>query len=180
MGIAYKGYMNIAIVHATPDDLKALSALARETFLATFTHYDDRSEVERHLEDICSEAYFSVMLARGDVLLLARDGEALVGYAKAGQLDLPVENPDPSHGEIHRLYVAPSHHGAGVGRLLMDAMLAALAARDAATVYLGVWEHNLRAQRFYTRYGFTPVGGYVYPVGRYRDNEIIMARRRND
>lgn len=172
--------MSITIAHATPDDLTALSALARATFLATFTHYDDMSEVERHLDDICSEAYFRRMLSRGDVLLLARDGGAAVGYAKAGPLDLPVENPDPSRGEIHRLYVAPSHHGAGVGKRLMDAMLASPPLRDAATVYLGVWEHNLRAQRFYTRYGFAPVGGYVYPVGRYRDNEIIMARRRND
>jgi ribosomal protein S18 acetylase RimI-like enzyme len=42
--------------------------------------------------------------------------------------------------------------------------------------WLGVWSGNLKAQRLYAAYGFERVGGYAFPVGRWRDDEFIMRR----
>ena len=45
--------------------------------------------------------------------------------------------------------------------------------------WLGVWSGNLRAQRFYRRYGFEKAGEYNYPVGKVVDREFIFHRPRS-
>ena len=37
--------------------------------------------------------------------------------------------------------------------------------RGAGAIWLGVWEHNPRAQAFYRKCGFTPVGSHIFMVG---------------
>jgi ribosomal protein S18 acetylase RimI-like enzyme len=94
-------------------------------------------------------------LAEPDVVVLVaeRAGEVL-GYAYAG-----VEGPDymalrgPA-GVLHDLVVDPAHRGHGVGRMLLDAAVAALAARGAARVVLWTAERNEGAQRLFALAGF--------------------------
>jgi len=50
--------------------------------------------------------------------------------------------------------VDPAHRGRGIGRLLLDATLAALKARGAPRVVLSTAEQNEAAQRLFTRAGF--------------------------
>lgn len=44
-------------------------------------------------------------------------------------------------------------------------------------LYIGVWSENFGAQRLYARYGFQPVGEYLFPVGQHRDREFILKRQ---
>jgi ribosomal protein S18 acetylase RimI-like enzyme len=61
-------------------------------------------------------------------------------------------------GEVYAIYLAPSALGRGLGRALMDAALAELAAAGLATVVLWVLTANASARRFYERAGFRPDG----------------------
>ena len=84
------------------------------------------------------------------VLVAERDGEVL-GYTYAG-----LEGPDfmalrgPA-GALYDIVVDPAHRGQGVGRMLLDATLAALAARGAPRVVLSTAERNEAAQRLFAR-----------------------------
>jgi ribosomal protein S18 acetylase RimI-like enzyme len=55
---------------------------------------------------------------------------------------------------MHDLVVDPAHRGRGVGKMLLDAALAALEARGAPRVLLATAEQNVAAQRLFTRAGF--------------------------
>ncbi|MCZ4119005.1 GNAT family N-acetyltransferase [Streptomyces sp. H39-S7] len=57
----------------------------------------------------------------------------------------------PAHLHIDLL---PGYQGAGHGRALMEAFLAALAAAGVASVHLGMVTANVRARHFYDRMGF--------------------------
>ena len=57
----------------------------------------------------------------------------------------------PAHMHIDLL---PTAQGIGQGRVLMDALVAALAERGVAGLHLGVGLSNQRAITFYKRYGF--------------------------
>jgi diamine N-acetyltransferase len=67
--------------------------------------------------------------------------------------------------ELVRFYLIQSAIGSGAAAHLMRATLemARLLAHD--TIYLGVWEHNHRAKKFYLKWGFTHIGEHVFPVG---------------
>jgi ribosomal protein S18 acetylase RimI-like enzyme len=77
---------------------------------------------------------------------------------------------------LYRLYIARGLHGQGLAQSLMDAVLAWLVETYSARPWLVVFSENLRAQRFYARYGFEKVGEYDYPVGEWTDREFVMRR----
>ncbi len=86
-------------------------------------------------------------------LYVALAGEQVIGYAGVGpERD---EKAPPNTGELYALFVHPDHWGTGAARALTDAACTDLRAADCATVRLWVLEANIRARRFYTRYGFT-------------------------
>jgi GNAT superfamily N-acetyltransferase len=84
------------------------------------------------------------------VLVVARSGGAVVGFAAAG----PARDEDLPSGarEIYAIYLDPGYWSRGLGGGLLQAVLA-----DHET-YLWVLEDNHRARRFYEAHGFRPDG----------------------
>ncbi len=91
-----------------------------------------------------------------DGLLVAKEKDRVVGFVGYG--DRGEENP--GFGEIFALYVLPERWGQGIGRRLMEAGLAQLAAYP--RVCLWVLKENSRARHFYERCGFCPDGEEMY------------------
>ncbi len=100
---------------------------------------------------------------------LAEAGGVLAGYASTGPMSLPHPDAQAGERELYRLYVRHGFHGGGVGPALMEAIVGGVQ-------WLGVWSGNLRAQRFYARYGFGKAGEYDYRVGSTIDREFIWWR----
>jgi GNAT superfamily N-acetyltransferase len=92
----------------------------------------------------------------------------IVGYASFGPerdvLDMPWPYPLTSAGsggevaELYALYVHPAWWSTGIGRALMDQVLAKVGATGYRCITLWVLEANARARRFYQRAGFIPDG----------------------
>ena len=88
------------------------------------------------------------------VVLVAEREDEVIGYTYAA-----IEGPDwmslrAAAGSLHDIVVDPGQRGQGVGRLLLDATLAALDARGAPRVVLSTAERNGPAQRLFARAGF--------------------------
>jgi ribosomal protein S18 acetylase RimI-like enzyme len=88
------------------------------------------------------------------VVLVAERGGEVLGYTYAG-----VEGNDymalrgPA-GVLYDIVVDPAQRRSGVGRMLLDATLAALTARGAPRCVLSTAERNENAQRLFARAGF--------------------------
>jgi ribosomal protein S18 acetylase RimI-like enzyme len=79
--------------------------------------------------------------------------------------------------ELYTLYVLPEHVAGGVGRALMDELLALAAAAGHPLMHLWVVAGNTRARRFYARAGFAPDGAEEpYEVGGVEVPEVRWAR----
>jgi diamine N-acetyltransferase len=172
------GNSPITIRRATSADAASLAALGAETFIETFGHLYPPEDLQAFLVEAHSVDAWTRILAdpkrAGWVAALA-DGTPL-GFLLVGACKLPVENREPTAGEIQQLYVLARHHNLRLGSRLMDVGLEWLGAQDLAPVYVGVWSENLGAQRFYGRYGFYKVGEYGFPVGKTVDREFILKR----
>ena len=117
-----------------------------------------------------SRGNFVDSLAAGYRARLARDDEgAVLGYFIAM----------PGVGELHllNLTVAPECQGRGLGRALLEAVVAEARALSAARLLLEVREGNGRARRLYAARGFAEVGrrrGY-YPARGGREDAVVMS-----
>jgi len=56
---------------------------------------------------------------------------------------------------LFRLYVVPEHQGKGIGRLLLEDVMATARERGHRIIRLSYLEGNVSAERFYTGFGFT-------------------------
>jgi ribosomal protein S18 acetylase RimI-like enzyme len=98
---------------------------------------------------------------------LAGEPRPVIGYAGFGP-ERAILSPSPAPltpaglggevGELYALYVTPDRWSAGVGRSLMDAVLAALRADGYQRVVLWVLAENVGARRFYDKAGFRADG----------------------
>ena len=56
----------------------------------------------------------------------------------------------------------------------MRAVIAAASGRGAKTLWLGVWERNLRAQAFYRKMGFVDAGSHTFLLGSDRQTDRLL------
>jgi ribosomal protein S18 acetylase RimI-like enzyme len=165
------------IRRATAADAAGLAALGAATFTETFGHLYPPEDLQTFLTGTHSVDAWARMLAdpQRAVWVAALDGTP-IGFVVVGACKLPIENREPTAGEIQQLYVLARHHNLRLGSRLMDVGVDWLAAQDLTPVYIGVWSENLGAQRFYDRYGFSKVGEYGFQVGKTVDREFILKR----
>ncbi len=83
-------------------------------------------------------------------LLVAKDGERVVGFAGDGKYR---DDTLPDTGEVFALYILQDDYGTGVGQQLIDAALQQLA--EYLRIALWGLKNNARAIRFYQKNGFT-------------------------
>lgn len=168
---------SLTIRRAQPQDAELLSRLATRTFVETFGHLYDPTDLQAFLDDAYAPGKQRVILEHPDYAVwLLEDGGEAVGHAAAGPCGLPHPGVAPGDGELKRLYVLASHQGGGSGGRLFDAAEAWLQRGGPRTLWIGVWSENLGAQRFYARRGFERAGEYLFEVGRARDREFILRR----
>jgi diamine N-acetyltransferase len=170
---------------ATADDRSQLADLGRRTFVAAFGPDNDPADVQRYVDEAFSEERVAEQLADPDSTFLLAEAAAAtgaappsgsaIGYAhlRAGT-DAAVDGERPV--ELVRLYVDPHLTGAGHGGLLLRAAMDAARARGHDVLWLGVWEHNRGARRFYERWGFEEVGSWAFVLGEDVQTDLIMAR----
>ncbi len=170
---------DINIRQATVDDTKVLTDLAYTTFWDAFAHHPKNApdDLNHYMRQAFSVEQITAELAdeKGIFLIAELDGKA-AGYAK-----LVIDNIEPGIAaerpvELSRLYSHQEYLGKGVGQMLMDACFdrARQAGRD--VMWLGVWEYNPRAQRFYEKNGFRLVGKHVFHLGEDAQTDLLMQR----
>jgi len=74
------------------------------------------------------------------------------------------------------MYVLPDSHGAGTSAALMAEAVKRAEGLAAKCVWLGVNQHNQRAQRFYAKYGFSINGTKTFRLGSGIENDYVMVR----
>ena len=163
---------------ATPADAPTLARFAERTFREAFAA-DNRPE---DMDAYCATAFAPEIMRRGlsdasisTLVMVAEDG-ALAAYAQLRPegADHDVELPDPI--ELWRFYVDKVHHGRGIAHRMMDAVIEAAVERGNATLWLGVWERNTRAQAFYRKFGFVDVGSHTFMLGTDVQTDRLMTR----
>lgn len=161
-------------------DAEALSDVAAATFPLACPPDADLDDIEVFLADVLSGERFGEYLSDPSrtVLKAVADGE-IVGYAilhGAAPADPAVAAAvtlDPVL-EISKMYVLPGHHGTGVANALMQAALDRARGSGYAGIWLGVNQENLRAQRFYAKFGLEQVGTRTFTVGRRVHHDYVL------
>lgn len=168
----------VVIRRATVGDAAALAEFGARTFFETFAAENTVEDMSLHLKSAWAPALQrdEILDAQIDTLLACDAGGGLAGFAqlRAGHAPACIATVQPA--EVLRFYVDKPWQGRGVAPQLMGAVESQARARGARELWLGVWEHNPRAQAFYRKHGFRKVGTQIFVVGTDPQTDHVMLR----
>ena len=168
---------SIRIRTASHSDAALLAALASRTFLQTFGPANTESDVALHLERHYGEDIQRKELADARcTYLIAEVGGTAAGFAMLRSVGSPACVNGGRPIEIHRFYVDAPFHGRGVAQALMSACEGEATRLQRGTLWLGVWERNDRARRFYEKMGFREIGSQEFLLGTDPQRDLVMQR----
>ncbi len=178
----YARVMSSGIRRATLDDATALHEVAAATFGLACPPGTRDEDIAAFIELHLSAPRFREYLADpARIVLVAEMADGLAGYAML--VDGEPVDPDVAAAittrptvELSKIYVRDTHHGSGLAAALIGASVQAASERGAAAIWLGVNQHNARANRFYERQGFRQVGTKRFLVGTEWHDDFVRER----
>ncbi len=166
---------NLEIRKATSKDTALLLTIGRQTFFEKFN--DDNSE--EHMLQYASEAYTFEKIASevnnaNSQFYLATLNNQTVGYLKINFGEAQTELKDPQALELERIYVLKEFQGRKIGQVLFDKTLEIAKQARFNYVWLGVWNKNSGAIKFYEKNGLKAFSSHVFMLGNDPQTDIMM------
>ena len=160
------------------EDTSAMREVAVQSYYDTFAD----SNTPENMVAFLSESYNLNKLEaefyeQGSVLYLACEGDKVIGFLRLRLNDEVSEELGANSIELQRLYIDSDYHGKHVGRKLMEQAMAYAHQNKFDWIWLGVWERNFKAQKFYANWGFERFGEHVFQMGDDPQIDWILKRR---
>ncbi len=158
-------------------DVLVLQQLACQTFTETFAHCNTPENLSKYLDEKYSVETLGAELANPlSAFYIAICAGKVAGFLKLNTGAAQTELQEPDVLEIERIYVLQEFHGKGVGQVLFDKAMAEAVNANCRNVWLGVWEENYRAIRFYTKNGFVKFDTHIFKMGDDEQTDWMMKR----
>ena len=166
---------NIEIRQATSKDINQLQSIGKQTFVESFSMDNSAGDMKAYLEKAFSIEKLKMELTnQNSEFYFALLCNAVIGYLKVNFGLAQTEIMSENSLEIERVYVQNEFHGKKVGQMLYEKAMAVSKRKKADYIWLGVWEENPRAIRFYEKNGFAAFDKRIFKLGYDDQTDLMM------
>jgi ribosomal protein S18 acetylase RimI-like enzyme len=167
------------IRRANTGDAQTLSDLSKVTFIHTFKDTCTADDMQGFVQE-----HFNIELIKKELLdpvdfyFIAFINGIAAGYIRMKEDTCDVEIIAKHKAiELKRIYVLEEYHGQKTGAALMNFALDFAGDKGYEIIWLGVWEHNNRAKRFYRKFDFKDTGvTHPFPIGNTPQTDTWLYR----
>lgn len=166
---------NFEIRKVKKDEVEQLQKIGRQTFSETFSSGNNEEDMIKYLDEGFSLEKLKAELndKESEFYFALLDNE-VIGYLKINFGQAQTELKEDSTLEIERIYVLNKFHGKKVGQQLYEKAIKIARQKSVDYVWLGVWEKNPRAIRFYEKNGFIAFDKHIFKLGKDEQTDIMM------
>ena len=165
----------IEIRKATVADLETIQDISIQTFKETFAAVNTPENIANYVKESFNSEQLKMELNNfNSQFYVAYLNTKVVGYLKINVGDAQTETISKNALEVHRIYVLQKYHGKNIGQLLIDEVKKIAQHSSVDCIWLGVWEENHRALRFYTKNGFIVFDKHVFTLGNDDQTDLLM------
>ena len=166
---------DLKFVKLNSGDVKKLEQISKQTYFNAFSQGNSLENMQAYLESSYSEEKLLEELEDSNSeFYFAEMDHKTIGYFKinfdAAQTDLY----DRNAMELERIYVIKEFQGKNNGQKLLNKVLGIAKKNEMDYLWLGVWEKNESAIRFYERNGFSVTGSHPFRMGDEIQTDLIM------
>ncbi len=169
--------MAIEIKPVQEFEIGLLAQVSRQAFYDTFAAANKASDMELFLAENLTPGKLRRELDNRDnrFYFAWLDGE-VTGILKLSAGNAPAHLSGQTAMEISRLYAVKNQIGKGIGKALMEFAVAEAKRQNITVLWLGVWEENERAIRFYEKFGFAKFGEHDFVLGKDVQTDWLMKK----
>lgn len=169
--------MTTKIRRLTTADLNQLQTISIETFSDTFGAQNTVANMQAYLDEAYNLPKLTAELNNPDswFYFVERDGEPL-GYLKLNVGTAQSENVGAEALEVERIYIRPNFKHQGLGSTFIELAIDLAKKAHKAEIWLGVWEHNEPAKKFYAKWGFTQFSSHKFVMGDDPQTDLLMKK----
>lgn len=165
----------VTVRRADANDAPALAAIGSSSFRDAYGPHSKPTDVEMHLAEHFSPQAVERAIASGaSHYLLASVNDKPAGLVRFRQAECPGPGGDANAVEIQQLYVLADAQGHGLGRRLVEQVIAAAREQQVTGVWLSAWELADWATGFYRRAGFNEIGKVEFSLGETSYTDILF------
>lgn len=167
----------VRLVRVSPAEISELQILATRTFTDAFSKDNDEKNMQEYLNTNVTVAKLTdEMNHPGTQFYFAAVGDRNIGYLKINFGQAQTDLQDETSLEIERIYILNEFQGKKIGQFFIDQVLLIAAAKGLDYIWLGVWEKNTGAIKFYSRNGFVAFDQHPFMLGAEEQTDIMMKR----
>ncbi|MRG44590.1 GNAT family N-acetyltransferase [Chitinophaga sp. SYP-B3965] len=160
-------------------DLQVWMQLERDTFTETFLPVYATHDLQTFLQEKKNDNILRQEWESKDAYFyILWEGTTAAGFIKLNlhrQPDNGTLLPTPVM-ELERIYVRREFQSKKLGKKLIHFAYEEAHKYFVRTLWLGVWEHNLKARQFYEKEGFSAFGEHTFKVGTQEDRDLLLAK----
>mgnify|MGYP001175093804 CR=1 FL=1 len=169
--------MEITLRKCAPDDVRTLRDLAVRTYDETFAAVNTPENMEAFYRDAYAlEKLSAELLDESSRTYFLYCDEDLAGYMKVNVGSAQTDIFDENALELQRIYLLRKFYGKGLADILMQKAFAIAQELGKSYIWLGVWERNFRAQRFYNKYGFYKISEHPFVMGTDSQTDWVLKK----
>ncbi|HEY0050228.1 MAG TPA: GNAT family N-acetyltransferase [Pyrinomonadaceae bacterium] len=171
---------SVEIRTASARDAETLARVGRKSFYDAFADHPKNApgDLKIYMDEAFSARTIAAELADKDVIyFIAEIGGEAVGYAKLKKNSREEATAGENPLELCRLYSLNEFIGKGIGKALMRHSLDYARDNRHDFMWLGVWEYNFRAQKFYEKFGFEKCGEHVFQLGTDPQTDWLLQKK---
>jgi len=139
----------ITLRKAKEEDIQLIRDIADATWPDTYLRLIGQQQIDYMLEKMYSRGELLKQFMDGHTFLIAEEGEHEYGFA-----GYSIADHEARIYKLHKLYVLPSAHGKGVGKILINEVFNQVRDAGGSALQLNVNKQN-KAKEFYLKAGFT-------------------------
>ena len=156
-------------------DLENLQKISITTFRETFEEVNSEEDMQKYLDENLSLERLKSELENPDSEFYFIENENKnLGYLKLNFGNAQTEKVEENYFEIERIYVLKAFLGQKIGQILFDKAIEIGREKNLEYVWLGVWEENHRAIKFYEKNGFEIFGKHDFVLGEDVQTDLLM------
>lgn len=165
----------IQILPVSPSEVAALQALARQSFYESFKDQNTHEDMALYLEQHMSVGQFTQELSNPDsaFYFVQTEGKS-IGYLKLNLGIAQTDLQEVDSLEIERIYLLAAYQGKGIGQQMIAKAIQIAQEKGLTSIWLGVWEKNHKAIRFYEKMGFSAFSRHTFILGEDLQWDILM------
>ena len=166
---------NYIIKKCTLEDINEVKEISEKTFSETFAEENTEEDMKNYLEENFSYEQIKKEVSNDkSIFYIVKDEAEVAAYMKVNFEEAQTEEGYNNSLEVQRIYVLEKYKGKKIGKTLIEKAKEIGKENNLEYIWLGVWENNFPAIKFYEKQGFEKFDTHIFVLGDDEQTDNLM------